>query len=101
MYVEEPEPGRFQWVLTERRGRDWSVLEKAASPVGAYHKAMAEGLVALQGMVEDLERGPRTSDEGAFASEAPKERPAEAADSPDPAREPVPSKTFFGFGPAR
>jgi hypothetical protein len=74
--VEEPKPGAFFWVLLEQ-GVEWAPLSRAARPSKGYAKAMANGLLALQGLIEDLEAGPR-----------------------EPERAPASAKkgTTFGFG---
>lgn len=60
IYVEEPEPGRFEWVLGELDGEDRIVVQqRAPRAVGSYKTAMANGLTALQRLVEDLDVGPR------------------------------------------
>lgn len=61
VYVEEPEPGWFAWTLIEadEDPANWSQIETTDEWVGSYKEAMAAGLVALQAMVGDLERGPR------------------------------------------
>lgn len=56
--VEEVEPGAFEWVLFER-GIEWSLLKRANRPTASYAKAMAAGLLALQGMINDFDAGPR------------------------------------------
>ena len=56
--VEEVEPGAFEWVLFEQ-GIEWSLLKRANRPTVSYAKAMAAGLLALQGMIDDLDAGPR------------------------------------------
>ena len=56
--VEEVGPGTFEWVLLEQ-GIEWSLLKRANRPTATYAKAMAAGLLALQGMIDDLEAWPR------------------------------------------
>lgn len=73
--VEEVEPGAFEWVLFEQ-GIEWSLLKRANRPAASYDKAMAAGLLALQGMIDDLDSGPR--------EEETEERP--------------PKRATFGFG---
>lgn len=93
VHVEEPRPGRFAWVLSEREreGGRWAELQRASAPVDSYRQAMADGLLALQALVDDLEQGPRKAQAPAGRS-----RPAAAP----PAAPPRP-RGFFGFGPAR
>ena len=61
--VEEVEPGAFEWVLIER-GIEWSLLKRAKRPTASCAKAMAAGLLALQGMIDDLDAGPREEETG-------------------------------------
>ena len=56
--VEEPEPGAFVWVLVEQ-GSEWAQFSQAEKARGSYARAMADGLLALQDLIEDLEIGPR------------------------------------------
>jgi len=100
VYVEEPKPGRFAWVLAELEGRSWRQLEKSGSPVGSYKTAMAEGLLALQAMVEDLDVGPREADAPERESDAGESDQQEAKRAA-PAKEAAAGKRYFGFGPAQ
>lgn len=61
VYVEEPESGWFQWVLAEAaEGLSiWHDLKAAEEWAPTYKEAMAEGLLALQDLIEDLDQGPR------------------------------------------
>jgi hypothetical protein len=61
VYVEEPERGWFQWVLAEAaEGLSvWHDLKAAEEWAPTYKEAMAEGLLALQDLIEDLDQGPR------------------------------------------
>ena len=61
VYVEEPTPGRFAWVLTESVDdlSVWWELQVGKEWLSSYQHAMAEGLLALQRMIEDLDVGPR------------------------------------------
>lgn len=56
--VEEPKPGAFVWVLLEQ-GLEWAPLLRAEQPSKSYARAVANGLLALQGLIADLEIGPR------------------------------------------
>lgn len=87
VHVEEPRSGQFVWVLTERSGAHWQPLQRAGAAVPRYSLAMAQGLLALQDLVEDLDVGPRAA---AAAS------PAADGRAGAPAR-----GRYFGFGPAR
>lgn len=60
VHVSEPELGRFVWVLTELADdRSWSEVRRAEAGATTYKQAMADGLLALQSMVTDLDIGPR------------------------------------------
>ncbi|CAN7635278.1 hypothetical protein LJR039_004812 [Pseudorhodoferax sp. LjRoot39] len=95
VHVEEPRSGRFVWVLTERHADDWQPLERAATAQRSYRHAMAEGLLALQQRVDDLDIGPRADTRTPAA-------PPDEARVAEPARAAAPDKgAYFGFGPAR
>ena len=113
VHVEEARPGRFAWVLSELSPEaDASLAEiaRAEKPVRSYQQAMAEGLWALQSMVDDLEQGPReavgervreaASSRGAAASSRKKtdEREDESEDASDAPPPKGTSRTAFGFG---
>ncbi|MGK6308981.1 hypothetical protein [Variovorax sp. DT-64] len=100
VYVEEPKPGRFAWVLAELEGRSWRQLDRSGSPVGSYKTAMAEGLLALQAMVEDLDLGPRKADAPVDEGDAD-ESDHQQTERDAPAKEAAPGKRYFGFGPAQ
>ena len=98
VYVEEPKAGEFRWVLIERSGNSWRLIKTSDSPLRTYQKAMAEGLISLQGMTVDLDVGPRAGqDDTRPAANEQRPRRREEAD----AQEPMPGDSFFGFGPAR
>ena len=78
--VDEPEAGWFAWVLLEQGLDDWSEIAAADEWVNTYREAMAEGLLALQAMVDDLDTGPRQLPEAA------------------PPSKPKPPSGPFGFG---
>lgn len=106
VHVEEPNPGRFAWVLTERGAHDWQELGKATSLAASYHQAMADGLLALQALVPDLDLGPRSVDELASMHEEARspEKPADRAAKGQKRggkTAPAAGKSYFGFGPAR
>lgn len=118
VYVEEPRPKRFAWVLNESAdgGVHWEMLQRAGKPVASYQDAMAAGLAALQEMVDDTTLGPRGEPEVEAPAEEAKppakrarskrgeareevEDEAEEAGEPDEAT--PKKKAFFGFGPVR
>ncbi|APW38312.1 hypothetical protein RD110_14855 [Rhodoferax koreense] len=105
VYVEEPRPKRFAWVLNESAdgGVHWEMLQRAGKPVASYQEAMAGGLAALQELVDDVNLGPRGEPEvGAPAQKRGKADEA-SADAPEDDEAPAPAKkkAFFGFGPVR
>lgn len=60
VYVTEPSAGDFRWVLAEKsQDGEWSDFQHAEAGSSTYHRAMAEGLVALQALEFDLDDGPR------------------------------------------
>jgi len=71
--VDEIREGRFDWVLMEKdtESHEWKPIRRADSSAATYHEAMAEGLMALQAMVDDLDTGPR----GGAAEKPPDEAP--------------------------
>lgn len=80
VHVEELRRGAFAWVLIERDNADtWREIERAHAPVGTYREAMADGLLALQALIDDVDQGPREPT------------------APRGAGQP----RFFGFGPVR
>lgn len=56
--VEELEIGSFVWVLLEQ-GLEWEQPSRAKHPTKSYANAMASGLLALEGLIDDLEIGSR------------------------------------------
>lgn len=101
--VEELRAGRFHWVLTER-GSDnaWAEIQRATVPAATYRQAMANGLLALQALVDDLDVGPRTAEPA-----APVRKPGRRRGSEPPAGDAAPEaapparRSLFGFGPAK
>jgi hypothetical protein len=93
-------------VLTERSAEGWEYLDRSASPAGSYHQAMADGLLALQALVPDLDVGPRTLGESAPAREKPSAPEKDAGSAAQEHKSgtnstPAVGKSYFGFGPAR
>jgi len=97
LHVEEPAEGDFRWVLSERdaRGR-WAGLDRASAAAGTYRQAMADGLLALQELVDDLDTGPRKAVDGG----ADADPDADAEDGQDDGSTAPKKRTLFGFGPA-
>lgn len=102
IHVQEPAPGRFEWVLTERgSGNAWAETQRAPAPAATYRQAMADGLLALQALIDDLDIGPRCTAAQAPVQHGPAGRRARPASS-DAAPPPLPARrSLFGFGPAR
>jgi len=97
VHVEEPDAGRYEWVLTERGdGDSWAELERSRSSVPAYQEAMRDGLLALQLLVGDLDKGPRQAEESQVEQHDPHE-PKQLRGETGSTRK----TAFFGFGPAR
>lgn len=102
IHVEEPAAGAFRWVLRERGDSgDWAELERAPAAAGTYHQAMADGLLALQAMVDNLDTGPRRNSPHAGANAAPGDDVEQAPGTVDETPAVPKRRAFFGFGPAR
>ena len=107
LHVEEVRAGRYQWVLSEvadAASAPWTRIDRAAKPASTYREAVAQGLLRLQGMVDDLDAGPRqthasTGDE--IAQDASGGDPAPDDDSTPAGDEPKGARTAFGFGRVR
>ena len=94
VYVDEPAAHDFRWVLMERGPQGaWAEIRRASSPAATYHRAMADGLLALQGLVDDLEQGPRNQSRQTRQAKALPRSSRQTAAEPD-------RPSFFGFGPA-
>ena len=80
--IVETEQGGFEWCLLEQSGKRWTTQLTAEESLRSYRKAMAAGLLALQGLIEDLDAGPREGDDAGEAvddgaeAEAPESEPA-------------------------
>jgi len=104
LHVEEVRAGRYQWVLSEvddTAGARWTPIDRAAQPASTYREAVAQGLLALQGMVDDLDTGPRQAQ--AAADDEIEQDPEADHQAPKGDRTPAPEKsegphTAFGFG---
>jgi hypothetical protein len=100
VHVEEPSRGRYVWVLTERDDGGWREFARCMAPAATYKRAMADGLLTLQAMVEDLDVGPRVIREGEAAENARVRAEPAAQDADADGRIPT-TRRYFGFGPAR
>lgn len=114
IHVEEAKTAGFEWVLSEadvNAGDDrWTVLKRARKALKSYKASMADGLVALESLIDDLDVGPRTTAESEAKPEAdspepegvhPRKRPSRPApakhrDEKPPAK--TSGRTVFGFG---
>lgn len=97
MSVEATDSG-YRWLHLEKQpaGEVWVVLNRSSEPSATYHQAMAEGLVALELLIDDLALGPRSMKPTDNQSHRQKEAViAQKAEQPSA----EPSKSFFGFGP--
>lgn len=109
VHIEEPKSGAFEWVLSEAGDPDvgtWTPFQRARKPANTYKAAMADGLVALESMIDDLDNGPRSSTshdthpepDRAMKRERAK-RGARATPSKDPSEDSAGrNRTAFGFG---
>lgn len=106
IHIEEPEAGSFQWVTMERVGKQWTEVARASEAQHTYKQAMATGLIALEGMISDLDVGPRKAlDESneertdlRTEAETVRSTAAKATHSTDAKPK---SAAYFGFGPIR
>lgn len=70
--VSEEKSRAFSWEVVELLADgDWNVVAAGDRPAGTYRSAMAEGLLALQRMVPDLDHGPREPIQDAEAGTRP------------------------------
>jgi len=105
IHVEEPRRGAFQWILSEVEEAATLVeVERAKSPAKTYRQAIADGLLALQAMVDDFDIGPRSQQKveaapSARATQAPRAHDEDAVTPhTHSASEPKPKARAFGFG---
>ena len=106
VHIEEPKAGAFEWVLSEADAEDtgnWQPFQRSRRAASTYKAAMADGLVALESLIDDLDIGPRSSTahdhEPAPERERAGKRAARATPRQDPPEKPVGrTRTAFGFG---
>jgi hypothetical protein len=67
--VTEDEEGAYRWRLVELGDESWQVLREQPRGIKTYKAAMAQGLLELQGMVDDLDAGPREAEPEAKAEQ--------------------------------
>jgi hypothetical protein len=65
VFVDEPDPGHFYWVLHESTedGSVWIDIESSAGPFLSWMDAFDAGCVALFALVPDELKGPRAPGE--------------------------------------
>ena len=106
VHVAEPDPGQFEWVITECVNEDqWKEIGRAKDGYKTYKAAMASGLVALEEMISDLDVGPRRDAEQTDQPQTPPEgkvqpAPPDGKDAASPKGKPK-KAAYFGFGPIR
>jgi hypothetical protein len=107
IHVEEPDPGRFEWVITELHSPErLTEIDRATRGRDSYREAMADGLVSLEEKIDDLDVGPRDrADRSDMRQKDSKDqgRPTQAkAETGSPTSRTTPkTSAYFGFGPIR
>lgn len=95
VHVQEPWSGQFSWVLTECASvQQWQEIDRSTKSVGSYQRAMADGLLALQKLIPDLDVGPRGVP--TKRQHRGRVRTGKRQEEETPRR-----GAYFGFGPAR
>ena len=69
VFVDEPDPGHFHWVLHESTddASAWLDIQSSVNSFPSWLEAFDAGCVELFKLVPDDRTGPRTSGEGAKA----------------------------------
>ncbi|MFN9470325.1 hypothetical protein [Acidovorax sp.] len=103
VHVVEPRVGDFRWVLIElTQDHTWSEIEIGKVRVATYKQAMADGLVALEAMVRDLDHGPRSDAAQEGLSRLARREKSEVRGNNPAARDDglghVTRRSAFGFG---
>jgi hypothetical protein len=104
VHVEEAPSGGFEWVLSEADDDEddegpWQSLKRARKPVDTYKASMADGLLALQSLIDDLDAGPRRPIDSEPDSKAVRGTKQPAREAAKPEREKRPATgSAFGFG---
>ncbi|KQW27761.1 MULTISPECIES: hypothetical protein [Acidovorax] len=105
VHVEEPSPGTYEWVITEQRSGDqWVEIDRATGGRHRYKEAMADGLVSLEQMIDDLDEGPRWTRGRSDATQKEGLIATAHSDAEETAKRPQPKPEkvgYFGFGPIR
>lgn len=70
IFVDEPEPGQFYWVMIESTddAAVWLDVESALEPVSTWEEAFDKGVTCLKSQVNDKMRGPQALGEDENAS---------------------------------
>lgn len=70
VFVDEPDPGDFYWVLIESKhdASVWEDVGASEEPVHTWREAWDAGNAALLAMVQDQRRGPLVAGEDENAS---------------------------------
>lgn len=100
VHVTEPATGAFQWALAELEAdHTWSELQIADTTHATYREAMADGLVALQARIADLDAGPRATAGRHSPAQRHVHRLARGKeDEPVPEGSKPTRQSVFGFG---
>lgn len=105
VHVEEPSPGTYEWVITEQCSRNqWVEIDRATGGRHRYKEAMADGLAALEQMIDDLDEGPRWTRGRSDALQKEELISTAHSDAEETAKrlQANPKKVgYFGFGPIR
>ncbi|SFQ36978.1 hypothetical protein [Variovorax sp. 770b2] len=103
VHVEEAPSGGFEWVLSEADDDEdegpWRSLKRARKAAHTYKASMADGLLALQSLIDDLDAGPRRptgAEPDSTTVRAGKEQARRAA-KPGSEKKPA-TGSAFGFG---
>jgi hypothetical protein len=106
VHVEETPSGGFEWVLSEADDNGdeddegpWRSLKRARKAADTYKASMADGLLALQSLIDDLDAGPRRPTDSEPDSKALRagKHPARKAAKPEREKRPA-TGSAFGFG---
>lgn len=107
IHVEEPDPGRFEWVITELHSPErLTEIDRATRGRDSYKEAMADGLISLEEKIDDLDVGPRDrADRSGMRQKDSKDevRPTQdkAETGSSTSRTTPKTAAYFGFGPIK
>lgn len=70
VFVDEPDPGHYFWVLIESTedAAVWTDIDAAQIPVGSWEEAFDKGVAELKIRMADKQRGPLATGEDENAS---------------------------------